>query len=82
MPLGPPIICKINWYGSCCRIVVPQVMIDDMDLRNTEYVQLNKLNDYSFRVRKVTYGIRKRRVHKTSPFGTDRQTRPRTPSNF
>lgn len=69
--IGPPIICKVNWYGKMCRLIVPQHMVVEMDLLGTEYVQLNILDDDSFRVKKVKYGIRKRRTRPQSQAGVD-----------
>jgi antitoxin component of MazEF toxin-antitoxin module len=63
---GVPAICKINWWGNAARLTIPQRIIDELDLRSTDYVQLNVFEDGTLRIKKVTYGTRKRRIRSGS----------------
>jgi antitoxin component of MazEF toxin-antitoxin module len=63
---GVPAICKLSWFGNAARLTIPQRIINELDLRSTDYVQLNVFDDGTLRIKKVTYGTRKRRVRSGS----------------
>lgn len=68
---GFPAICKLNWWGNSVRLIIPQRIINELDLRNTDYVQLDMFDDGTLRVKKVIHGTRKRRVRSGSETGSD-----------